>query len=407
MAHTMSQNTYQPSQEILKKYADVLVNFALNGGEGVKAGEVVDCAIPDLAKPLALEIQNALLKAGAIPMTRLLPTGFDKDYFTLANDKQLTFFPKKYMQTRAALFDHQIGIIADPYPEELKNVDHTKIFKARDARKQYRDWLNAKENKGKFTWTIGLWGVEAKALEVGLTLEEYWQQIIKACFLDEKDPVAHWKKIAAEQENIRKTLNDMSIQWIHAIGPDMNIKLKIGSERSWNGGSGRNIPSFEIFTSPDWRGTEGWIKFNQPLYRYGNVVSGIELHFKKGVVTQASASQGNELLQSMLKSRNANKLGEYSLTDKRFSRITHPMAETLFDENIGGDFGNSHVAIGMSYQDCYKGDPTKITRAGWKKMGYNDAAEHTDMVSTTDRTVTATLADGSQKVIYADGMFQV
>jgi aminopeptidase len=109
----------------------------------------------------------------------------------------------------------------------------------------------------------------------------------------------------------------------------------------------------------------------------------------------------------MIKGKNANKLGEYSLTDKRFSRITHPMAETLFDENIGGPFGNSHVAIGMSYQDCYRGNPTKITKAGWKKMGYNDAAEHTDMVTTTDRTVTATSADGSQKVIYADGMFQV
>src|SRR6185436_17176386 len=106
----------------------------------------------------------------------------------------------------------------------------------------------------------------------------------------------------------------------------VDLWVKLGEKRAWMGGSGRNIPSFEIFTSPDWRGTEGWIKFNQPLYRYGNVVSGIGLHFKKGVVVKATATQGNELLKSMLKSRNADKLGEYSLTDKRFSRITHAMA---------------------------------------------------------------------------------
>jgi len=403
----MTRSSYQPSPEILHKYAEVLVNFALNSGAGVKPGEVVDCAIPDVAKPLALELQNVLLRAGAQPMVRLLPTGFDKDYFTLANDKQLTFFPKKYLQARATLFDHQIGVIAEPFPKELAEVDHNKIITARDSKKQYRDWLNAKENAGKFTWTIALWGVEAKAAEVGLSLEAYWQQIIKACFLDEADPVAHWRKISVEQEHIRQALNQMKIQWVHAVGADLDLKVKIGSERSWNGGSGRNIPSFEIFTSPDWRGTEGWIKFNQPLYRYGNVVEGVELEFKKGLVVAARAKKGQALLDSMLKSRNADKLGEYSLTDKRFSRITHPMAETLFDENVGGPFGNSHVAIGMSYQDCYVGDPTQVTKAGWKKMGYNDAAEHTDIVTTTDRTVTATLADGTQKVIYADGRFQV
>jgi len=403
----VTQETYQPSAEILAKYADVLVNFALNSGAGVKPGEVVDCAIPDVAKPLALALQNALLKAGAQPMVRLLPTGFDKDFFNFANPKQLEFFPKKYLQSRAALFDHQIGIIAEPYPQELKDVDHSKIILARDSKKQYRDWLNAKENAGKFTWTIGLWGVEAKAKEVGLSLEAYWQQIIQACFLDEANPAAHWTKIAKEQEQIRQALNDMRIQWVHAIGPDMDLRVKIGSERTWNGGSGRNIPSFEIFTSPDWRGTQGWIKFNQPLYRYGNIVDGVRLEFQKGLVTQASATRGEELLKTMLKSRNADKLGEYSLTDRRFSRITHTMAETLFDENIGGPFGNSHVAIGMSYQDCYRGDPTQVTKAGWKKMGYNDASEHTDIISTADRTVTATLANGVEKVIYANGEFQV
>lgn len=395
------------SQDILRKYADVLVNFALNSGEGVKAGEVVRIVVPDVAKPLALELQNAVLKAGAHPMMKLIPTGFDHDYYTLANKKQLSFFPKKHSKSQVDLIDHTIGIIADPNPSALANVDPKKIIFARDSRRLLREWLDAKEHKGKYTWTIGLWGVEAKAKEVGLSLEEYWDQIIKACYLDKEDPIKEWRNIAKFQKKTRKALDDMKIEYVTVKGEDIDLKVRIGEKRKWKGGEGRNIPSFEIFTSPDWRGTDGWIKFNQPLYRYGQIISGISMKFERGHVVEAKARKGNKFLQEMLKSNNADKLGEFSLTDKRTSRITHPMAETLFDENVGGPFGNTHVAIGNSYRDCYLEDPSKLTDIEWQELGYNKSAEHTGIVSTTDRTVTAFFKDGSSKVIYKDGMFTV
>jgi len=398
-------SSYVPDQIILDRYADVLVNFALNSGRGVKAGEVVQVVVPDVAKPLALSLQNTLLKAGAHPMIRLMPTGFDKDYFTLATDEQLKFFPKKLFKERVNLFDHQIGIIADPDPEELKDVDHKKIFLARNSKKEYRDWLTKKETQGKFTWTLALWAVEAKAKMVGLSLKAYWEQIIQACFLDEENPVAKWKEVTTLQKQILKKLNALSIEWLDIQGPDINMRIKLGADRIWQGGSGRNIPSFECFTSPDWRGTEGTVRFNQPLYRYGNVVDGIALEFKNGKVVKATAKKGQAILEEMLKTPNADKLGEYSLTDSRMSRITHVMAETLFDENIGGPFGNTHMAIGMAYQDCYRGDGSKLTKKEWDARGFNDSAEHTDIVSTTDRTVTATLSDSSKKVIYQAGQF--
>lgn len=395
------------SPAVLKKYADVLVNFALNSGQGVKAGEVVRLVVPDVAKALALELQNAVLKAGAHPMMRFLPTGFDRDFYTLANEEQLTFFPRKFSKVQVDLIDHTLGILADPEPAELAEVDPKKIILARDSKKALRDWMDAKEQAGKYTWTIGLWGVEAKAKEVGLTLKEYWDQIIKACYLDKENPVAEWKKIAQFQERVKTVLNDMQIEYVTVKGQDLDLRVRIGEKRRWRGGEGRNIPSFEIFTSPDWRGTEGWVKFNQPLYRYGQIIKGIEMKFERGHVVAASAKQGDRFLQEMLKSNNADKLGEFSLTDKRTSRITHVMAETLFDENIGGPFGNTHVAIGRAYRDCYLDDPSKLTDVEWQELGYNDSAEHTDMVSTTDRVVTAFMKDGSSKIIYRDGMFTV
>ncbi|MEN8253520.1 MAG: aminopeptidase [Patescibacteria group bacterium] len=399
---------YQAPKKILQNYADVLINFALNSGEGVKKGEVVQCAVPDIAKDFALELQNTLLRAGAYPMLKILPTGFDKDFYSLANEDQLKFFPKKYVQERVNLIDHSIGIIADPFPFELKDTEPKKIVLARDSKKKYREWLNDKEAKGKFTWTLGLWAVEAKAEIVGLSMKEYWQQIINACFLDKKNPVAEWKKIAKLQKDILKKLNKMEIEYLIIKGKDIDMKITLGKTRIWQGGSGRNIPSFELFTSPDWRGVEGWVQFNQPVYRYGNIIEDAYLKIEKGIVTKSRAKKGDRLLKEMLRSKNANKIGEYSLTDKRMSRITHVMAETLYDENIGGPYGNTHMAIGMAYKDCYRGDQSKPSKKDWEAMGFNiDSAEHTDIVSTTDRTATAFFSDGSSRIIYQDGKFVI
>lgn len=398
-------DVYQPPQVILQKYAELLVNFALGKQEGIAAGEVVQCLIPDVAKPLALEIQNAILRAGAHVLLRILPTGFDKDYYTLASEEQLTFFPEDHLKSRADLIDHSIGIIADIDPYELKDIAPQKIIAARDAKKKYRDWLIQKENQGRFTWTIALWGVAAKAEIVDLTLEEYWQQIINACFLDKDDPIGKWRQIKSKQATIKEKLNQLRIEWLHIKGDDVDLQIKLGANRIWRGGADRNIPSFELFTSPDWRGTSGWIKFNQPVYRYGKVLEGVQLKFNDGMVSHATAARGDDFLHEMLKSANANKLGEFSLTDGKMSRITHPMAETLYDENIGGKFGNTHVAIGSAYRDCFRGDVKAVTEVEWDEMGYNNSPEHTDIVSTTDRTVTATLTDGTKKVIYQNGSF--
>ncbi len=402
---TLDTSFYLPPTKILRRYAEVLVKFALNSGKGMKAGEVVECTVPDVAKPLARELQNVILEAGGHPIIRLTPTGFSKDFFQLASNDQLEFFPAEFTKAKVALLNHHISIIADVDPQELKNIDPQKITLSRDSKTKYREWLVEKETQGKFTWTIGLWGVEAAAREVGLSLKDYWQQIIKACFLDKANPVAEWQELLIFQRQIKAKLNEMEIDYLEVKGKDVDLRVKLGANRIWNGGGGRNIPSFEFFTSPDWRGTEGWIKFNQPLYRYGNVLRDISLTFKDGIVTQAHARVGNKLLQQMLKSKNANKIGEYSLTDKRMSRITHVMAETLYDENIGGPFGNTHLAIGMAYKDCYRGNPADLSKEDWEAHGFNDSPEHTDIISTTDRTVTAVMTNGTRRVIYEKGMF--
>jgi aminopeptidase len=398
---------YQPDAVLLKKYADVLVKFALNSGNGIKAGEVVQCVVPDVAKPLLMALQHSILEAGGHAILRMLPTGSDKTFYSLANDDQLTFFPKKYLKARIEMIDHSIGILADHDLRELEGIEPERIIKAQQSQRSIREWMMDKEYSGKFTWTLGLYGTPAMAREAGLSLEAYWQQIIYACFLDQADPIAQWRAVDHEQERIKKMLNGLPIKKLHVEAVGTDLWMSLGEKRQWVGGGGRNIPSFEIFTSPDWRGTEGYISFNQPLYRYGSIIKDIRLQFEGGKVVAAGASKNETLLREMIAQPDADKIGEFSLTDGRMSRITHFMANTLFDENIGGQFGNTHIAVGMSYKDAYAGDPMKVKKTEWKRMGFNNSGEHCDIVSTTDRTVTALLENKTERVIFAKGAFQI
>ncbi|HTY96063.1 MAG TPA: aminopeptidase, partial [Solirubrobacteraceae bacterium] len=119
----------------------------------------------------------------------------------------------------------------------------------------------------------------------------------------------------------------------------------------------------------------------------------------------ASAEENEHVLKEMIATDGADRIGEFSLTDRRFSRITRFMAQTLYDENVGGSFGNTHIALGRAYQDAYDGDPGKLAQEDWERLGFNNSSVHTDVVSTTERTVAATLRDGSERVIYSDGEF--
>jgi aminopeptidase len=404
--------TYVPSKKILVNYAKVLTKFALWSGKGIKSGDVVLLTANEISKPLYVAVRNAILESGGHVISNYLPDGNDRyqigrDFYMRAKSHQLDFFPAKYMKGLIDEIDHFVYLIADSDPHELEDIDPKKIMRKGKVYKQYMDWRKEKENKGKFSWTLCLYGTKAMAKEAGMSERAYWNQIIKACFLDEKDPVKKWRQVQSEIEKYRKRLNAVTKQTekFHVVGPDVDLWITPGEKRQWLGGTGANIPSFEIFTSPDWRGTEGWIRFNQPLYRYGNLIEGVELEFKNGKVVKSRAKKNDKVLKAMIATPGADRVGEFSLTDKRHSRITKFMAETLFDENIGGANGNTHIALGSAYEESYSGDVSKLSKSQSKRLGFNDSSVHTDIISTAPRTVTAHLKNGSEKVIYKNGMF--
>jgi aminopeptidase len=404
--------SYQPSPQILERYADVLVNWALGGGDGIKAGDVVLVSAAEDAKPLMIEAARAVWRAGGHVIPRLLPAddaelSLDRSFYELASDEQLDFFPGKLLLGLLDQADHLLHITGDRDPKALASVDPGKMMRRRQAHTPLIEAQNAKEGAGKLSWTIGQYGTEGVAAEAGMSIEEYWEQIIFACFLDAEDPVARWREAAAQIAKSRDRLNALPIERLHMVGEDADIWFTLGEKRQWIGGGGRNVPSFEIFTSPDWRGTSGWIRFSEPLYAHGQLVKNVELEFRDGLVVRASASENEELLKQIVGAENGNRVGEFSLTDGRISRITRFMASTLYDENVGGPFGNTHVAVGMSLRHTYTGDQEGVTEEQWEALGYNSSAVHEDIVSTADRTVTAVLTGGSERVIYSGGRFQL
>ncbi len=403
---------YEVPQEYIERYADLLVNYALGGGKGISRGDVVWVRAPEGSKPLYAEVCRAVWRSGGLTIGNYLPdpdpaTNLDRDFYELASTEQLEFFMESYMRGVADQVDHLIQIEAEADLHALSEVDPSKILTRQIAQRPLTRWLDEKENSGRFSWTIGLYGTEAMAAEARLSLEEYWGQIVAACFLDDPDPVAQWKSVDAQIQTMIAALNALPIDHVQMRGDDVDLTIRIGERRQWLGGGGKNIPSFEIFTSPDWRGTEGRIRFSEPLYTHGNLVTGVELQFADGVVTRATAQENESLLTEMLAAENASRIGEFSLTDGRLSRITKFMATTLYDENVGGPFGNTHIAVGKAYKECFAGDPSTVSEEEWERLGFNDSPIHTDIVSTTDREVIATLTDGTTRTIYADGRFQL
>jgi aminopeptidase len=398
---------FTPKQ--IEKYADVLIwGLKTARKKNYKKNDVVliRCDLP--AIQMAEVLQTKILELGFHPVIRMGVTpGMERNFFEKGNSRQLTFVPPGEHELFSGL-NGSIYVHAPASLTHLSGVDPKRIGKAAVARKPLRDLLDRQEEKGLFGWTLCMFPTEELARQAGLSIKEYTSQIVKACYLNRKDPVGEWKVIYKKAGIIKKKLNSLPVDHFHVMSDNMDLRITPGKKRRWIGISGHNIPSFELFLSPDWRGTEGVYYADQPSFRSGNYVEGVRITFKRGKAVKVDAKKGREFVEKQLSmDEGAGRLGEFSLTDKRFSKIDRFMANTLFDENHGGRHGNCHVALGASYSDTFDGDPSKLTREKKNQLGFNDSALHWDLVNTEKKQVTAVLKTGEEKVIYEGGIFKV
>jgi aminopeptidase len=397
------------SDKQLDRYADILLwGLKTARTKTFKKNDVVLIRYDMPAVRLAEIVYAKLLDMGIHPVQRTnLPATMEQRFFERANNTQIIF----QSPGEKELFNRLNGGIFLHAPESithLSHIDPKKIGKAAVARKHLRDILDARDQAGEFGWTLCTFPTKELARHARLSMKAYAAQIINACFLDRNSPVSHWQDIYRQAASIKNRLNSMKVNFYHIESAHVDLFVTPGEKRKWVGISGHNIPSFEIFLSPDWRGTKGIYFSNQPSFRNGNYVKGVRLEFKKGVVVNIEAQQGKDFVTRQLSmDSGASKVGEFSLTDRRFSRINTFMANTLFDENYGGKFGNCHLALGASYADTYNGNPKELTREKKKRLGLNDSALHWDLVNTEKKRVVAHLASGKKTTIYENGEFTI
>jgi aminopeptidase len=395
------------TEKHLQRYADVLWwGLTTAKKKPFKKEDIVLIRYDGPALRLAEILYAKILIKGLHPVQRINPsTTMERNFYLLSTGGQLVFLRPGEKELISRL-NGSISLHAPDSITHLSDVDPQKIGKTALAQKALHDIRNQREVSGAFSWTLCVVPTAGLALQAGISLEEYARQVIRACFLNKKDPIAEWQSIYNNARSIKKWLNALDIKYLHVESENIDLEVTPGEKRQWIGISGRNIPSFEIFISPDWRGTRGKYHADQPSYRSGNRVEDVRLEFDGGQAAKVSAETGENFIRQQLQmDTGANKVGEFSLTDKRFSRINRFMANTLFDENFGGKYGNCHIALGSSYSNTYAGDSRRLNRALKQKLGFNESALHWDLVNTEKKRVTAHLKSGKTLTIYENGRF--
>jgi aminopeptidase len=235
-------------------------------------------------------------------------------------------------------------------------------------------------------------------------LERLWTEIAHVCRLDEPDPVTAWRERSDELAGAAARLDGARLDSLHFSGPGTELTVGLLPGVRWNGGAfetawGRchlpNLPTEEVFTSPDPERTEGHVTSTKPLLVSGRGIKGLHVRFEAGRAVKIDADEGAGLLRELTaRDPDANRLGEVALVDGsgRIGPTGTVFHDTLLDENAA-----SHIAFGAGFTQLAEGDEAAAARI-------NESAVHTDfMIGGPDVDVTGRTADGREVPVLTRG----
>ncbi|MFX1496257.1 MAG: aminopeptidase [Promethearchaeota archaeon] len=369
---------------MLNPYCEKLAKLAIKYSINVEKGKRIVILGPVLAKELFLALQIEILKAGGHPFLIPQLEGEDELFFKYATDDQLGYFDDIYISI-AKEFDGLVQIFADYNTKKLTLIDPKKIGRNQGAAKRYEmlKIFNDREAKGEIKWVIIPYPCQSYAQEANMDLYSYSIFVEKALFLDKEDAIKEWKSLDKKQENIVTYLNN--VKNVQVLGEDTDLTLSVDG-RIWENCNGQNnLPDGEVFTGPIEDSVNGHIRFTYPGIYLGQEIHNISLEFKDGKVIKGTADKGQELLQEILKMKNADKLGEFAIgTNYGITQFTKNM---LFDEKMGGTI---HCALGRG-----------IPKTGSK----NFSVIHWDILKDMKVPGSKIIADG--KLIYEEGNWKI
>jgi aminopeptidase len=241
-----------------------------------------------------------------------------------------------------------------------------------------------------------------------------WNKIFDICLVNSDNPISEWDEKLKKNHQMCQKLNELNIKELHyksSNGTDLVVGLP--EKCIWAGGSsvikGRelivNLPTEEVFTTPNKFLTNGIIYSSLPLVHAGTVINDICLKFENGKVVSFDASSGVDELKNIIEfDIESSMLGEIALVDinSKIAKSNILFYETLYDENA-----SCHIALGSGFKEYISGG-IDMDEDSLEKVGYNKSRNHVDiMVGTNDLNIIVVTYDGKELLIFKNGSFNI
>ncbi len=400
------------ADERLERYADLAVRVGVDLQPGQTL--IVDGLLEHA--PLAQAIARSAYRAGARYVdVRYGDMHLRRALIELAPEESLTWTPP-WLLERVGERDEgaAISITGDAEPELLSDLDGEKVG---GARMKELAQLHLKQiNEGRVSWTILGYPNEGWAETVfgEPDVERLWEAVAFATRLDEEDPIAAWRAHMERLLARADGLNERGFDRIRFRGPGTDLTVGLGGRSTWSCASfttawGQrhipNVPTEEVYTTPDRSRTEGVVRSTKPLALFGTIVRDLELRFEAGRIVDVKASAGADAVRAQVATDDGSAfLGELALVDgtSRVGQTDLVFFDTLFDENA-----TCHIAYGDGVATGLA-DGHALTREERAALGVNNSSVHTDfMIGGPAVEVDGLAEDGGATPILRDDVWQL
>jgi aminopeptidase len=388
----------------LEKYAELAVRV----GGNVQEGQNVFLQTNIEHVPLARALARAAYKAGARYVdVNYIDQHVRKAMIELGPDAALQYTPPWLLEkVHAWAGSAMLATTGDAEPELMSELDGERVGRTRmlEANKVARQQMvDRSVNWSGVAFPNAGW---ARQIFGEPDVERLWELVAFCTRLDEDDPVQAWRDHMQRLETRSAKLNALDFDALHYTGPGTDFTVGLLPNARWMSALFRtasgieyvpNMPTEEIFTTPDCRRAEGTIRSSKPLALLGEIIEGLQLTVENGKIVEVKADKGADVVRGQLAADDrAAYFGELALVDgtSRVGQTNVTFFDTLYDENA-----TCHIAYGFGIPEVFDGDPGE---------GMNVSTVHTDfMIGGPELNVDGVTKDGASVPILREDVWQL